>query len=92
MKPEHKLVLSIRELQIPFKVSFKHASAQRSVTESVLVQVKSPNGVVGYGESCPRNYVTGEIISSVKKFFSQHHTSIEENIWRGDDETMDANS
>ena len=80
MTSEHKLVLSIHELKIPFKVSFKHASAQRSVTESVLVQVKSPNGVVGYGESCPRHYVTGETISSVKKYFSQHQTTIEKNI------------
>ncbi|KPJ93168.1 MAG: hypothetical protein AMJ53_07905, partial [Gammaproteobacteria bacterium SG8_11] len=72
--------LSLRELVIPFKVSFKHASAERSVTESVLVEAKTSDGEVGYGESCPRSYVTGETVSSVKAFFSQHQKDIEKKI------------
>ena len=72
--------LSLRELVIPFKVSFKHASAERSVTESVLVEAKTSNGEVGYGESCPRSYVTGETVSSVKAFFNQYQTDIGEKI------------
>jgi len=63
---------TIETLEIPFKISFKHASADRSRTESVFVEMYSSNGTVGYGESCPRSYVTGESISSVKLFFRNH--------------------
>jgi L-alanine-DL-glutamate epimerase-like enolase superfamily enzyme len=50
---------SIRTLQIPMRVSFKHASAERSVTESLWVEARrGPH--VGLGEGCPRSYVTGE--------------------------------
>ena len=60
---------TLKTLEIPFKISFKHASANRSKTESVLVEMHSSNGLVGYGESCPRTYVTGEDITSVTHFF-----------------------
>jgi len=79
-KTSRNIQLNISELLILFKVSFKHASAERSVTESVLVEARSSGGEVGYGESCPRNYVTGETISSVKTFFTQHQKDIEEKV------------
>lgn len=77
----HKNIqLSIQELVIPFKVSFKHASAERSATESVLVEAKTNDNEAGYGESCPRSYVTGETLSSVREFFIQHQQEIEDTI------------
>ena len=63
---------TLKTLEIPFKISFKHASADRDKTESVLVEMRSSNGTVGYGESCPRSYVTGENIESLKNFFHIH--------------------
>jgi L-alanine-DL-glutamate epimerase-like enolase superfamily enzyme len=67
----------IRELRfavlaIPFKVAFRHASAERAETSSVWVESVSEGGVVGRGESCPRPYVTGETIDSAQAFFSRH--------------------
>ena len=61
--------LEIRKLEIPFKVSFKHASAERSATESILVTAVSDCGQTGYGEGCPRSYVTDESIDSAIAFF-----------------------
>jgi L-Ala-D/L-Glu epimerase len=72
--PIFKLVLN--QLSIPFKVKFRHASAERAKTSSVWVEAISNNGLTGYGESCPREYVTGETIASVQQFFSQYQEAI----------------
>lgn len=50
-------------LRIPLKHSFKHASAKRSCSESIIVEVLK-NGITGLGEGCPRPYVTGETVES----------------------------
>jgi L-alanine-DL-glutamate epimerase-like enolase superfamily enzyme len=62
--------LQLEELRIPFKVSFRHASAERTETSSIWVTAASANGHTGYGESCPRDYVTGETIESCRRWFS----------------------
>ena len=69
--------LEIRKLEIPFKVSFKHASAERSATESILVAAASDGGQTGYGEGCPRSYVTDESIDSAIAFFEKYKSSIQ---------------
>jgi L-alanine-DL-glutamate epimerase-like enolase superfamily enzyme len=69
------LSLEIVELKIPFKQNFKHNAAERNVTQSVIVVARSID-LVGYGESCPREYVTGESIQSVFTFFSEVKNSI----------------
>ena len=72
--PIFKLVLN--QLSIPFKVKFRHASAERAETSSLWVEAVSESGLIGYGESCPRSYVTGETIASVQQFFLQHQNAI----------------
>ena len=62
--------LSLQQLKIPFRHSFSHASATRMETEAVLVKAVSSAGVTGYGEGCPRSYVTGETLETVEGFFS----------------------
>ena len=74
MKVSH---IQIRELKIPFNMGFQHASAVREATESVLVVADSRSGNTGYGEGCPRSYVTGETIESAIAFFDKHKTSLE---------------
>ncbi len=65
--------LAIENLDIPFNVSFRHSSAVRTTTESVLVTVVTENGIQGVGEGCPRQYVTGETLETVYDFFNAHH-------------------
>ncbi len=72
--PHFKLVLN--QISIPFRVKFRHASAERTETSSLWVEAVSEDGLIGYGESCPRNYVTGETIKSAQQFFSQHRETI----------------
>lgn len=55
-------------LQIPFKMPFSHASASRAASENVLVQILDNKNIYGFGECCPRPYVSGENISTVKEF------------------------
>ncbi|MEE9411710.1 MAG: enolase C-terminal domain-like protein [Methylococcales bacterium] len=64
------------ELKIPFTRTFSHGSANRDETETVIVQVVDESGLIGYGEGCPRSYVTGESVETVFKFFKKHRTSI----------------
>ena len=67
--------LLLRELHIPFKTTFRHASAERSEASSVFVEASS-DGLTGYGESCPRPYVTGETTESARVFFSEREGSL----------------
>lgn len=55
------ITFSARPLKIPMKVSFKHASAERQVTESLWVEARRGEHT-GLGEGCPRIYVTGETL------------------------------
>ena len=71
-------MLTIKNLEIPFKQAFAHATATRSCTESVVVKAESPNGVVGVGEGCPREYVTGETIQTATSFFDAHREAWEQ--------------
>jgi len=55
-------------LQIPFTEKFSHAAATRTHTESIWVTVSTQDGLVGYGEGCPRRYVSGETLESAAEF------------------------
>lgn len=68
--------LTLQSLRIPFRVSFKHAAAERNMTQSALVIARSAAGLTGYGEACPRDYVTGETDASVAMFFEQHRDDL----------------
>lgn len=48
---------------VPFKVVFRHASASRDRAENLIVAAHA-GGMVGYGEGCPRDYVSGETVAS----------------------------
>ncbi len=56
-------------VDLPFRVSFKHSAAERRSSESLFLKCVTENGALvaptranatGYGESLPREYVTGE--------------------------------
>ncbi|HEY6507524.1 MAG TPA: hypothetical protein VIY56_05900, partial [Vicinamibacterales bacterium] len=61
------MTLVFHALAIPFVVAFRHASAERRETATVWVEARrGPH--VGYGEGCPRPYVTGETVESALSF------------------------
>jgi L-alanine-DL-glutamate epimerase and related enzymes of enolase superfamily len=59
-------------LTIPFNVAFRHASAERAATQTLWVEARSRDGLIGYGEGCPREYVTAESLQSAQAFVSAH--------------------
>lgn len=56
--------LDIYRMSIPMR-SFDHAAATRTAAESIITQLRYDDGFVGYGETLPRDYVTGETLQSV---------------------------
>lgn len=74
------LEIALERLCIPFRTAFRHASATRTETQSLWVEARAEDGTVGYGESCPREYVTGESLQSAAEFFRKHRASIATDI------------
>jgi hypothetical protein len=50
-------------LDIPFKLTFSHASDSRAAMQSLWVEARDGHGITGSGEGCPREYVTGETLA-----------------------------
>ncbi len=63
-------------LTIPFRTGFRHASAERRQTAAVWVRVRAADGRVGYGEGCPREYVTGESVAGALEFIRTRSAQI----------------
>jgi muconate cycloisomerase len=56
----------IYTLDIPMRFSVSHTLAERKTARNIFVCAIGDNGLSGWGESCPRPYVTGETIDTVK--------------------------
>lgn len=67
--------LRFRQLRVPLKHTFRQASANRTHGESIWVEV-SRNGTKGYGEGCPRRYVTGETLDTCEAWLNERLTDI----------------
>lgn len=63
--------ITVWPVDIPLRFSFEHALAKRTGSASILVKVVLDNGVWGYGEALPRDYVTGETVKSCLQAISQ---------------------
>ncbi len=57
--------LDIYQTAIPMRGGFEHAAASRKTAESVVVRMEFSDGRHGWGETLPRDYVTGETLESV---------------------------
>ena len=60
------LTISVEPLRLPFAQAFEHATAKRACGQSVLVSATLGEHT-GFGEGCPREYVTGEDLQSTLK-------------------------
>jgi len=60
--------------ETPLRFQFRHASADRKHTENVIVCLTDKAGNSGFGEGCPREYVTGETSKSAIGFLKTHGT------------------
>lgn len=82
--------IDVKVVRLPFRFAFKHSLASRDQSLNVIVAVTvSAEGreVTGYGESIPRDYVTGETVDSAvdairtryaPRFINRHFQSLEQ--------------
>jgi len=59
-------------LSIGFKDAFKHASAERSSTQALWIEARTRTGMIGFGEGCPREYVSAESMTTARSFIDAH--------------------
>ncbi len=59
--------LEILVAEVPLRMAVHHALAERTVAHNILVRVEDDDGLVGFGECCPREYVTGETAQTVTR-------------------------
>ncbi|MCB0636352.1 MAG: hypothetical protein KDC54_07025, partial [Lewinella sp.] len=52
--------IHLHHLHIPLRLTFAQANQRTRSSASLIVRLETSHGVAGYGESCPRTYVTGE--------------------------------
>lgn len=64
------VAIQVWPLQIPLRRKFKHAAAERTVADPIVVEVELANGMVGYGETLARPYVTAETPATVQAALS----------------------
>jgi len=60
----HPVRLDIHRVSIPMR-RFEHAGAVRDIAENVVIRMAFDDGSTGWGETLPRDYVTGETIETV---------------------------
>lgn len=72
--------ITVQHLQIPFTESFSHASADRQRTDSLIVRLTLDDGTRGYGECCPRLYVTGEGCRDAARFIQRIAATIASDV------------
>ena len=72
--------IETRALDIPFRHHFKHHSADRSRTQALLVRTRTQNECIGFGEGCPREYVTNETLAGCLAFVEHHATDLAKSI------------
>ncbi len=60
---EQSIQIEVQPLKVELKTTFRHAGATRDKGESVWVKAER-GGIAGFGEGCPRPYVTGENLDS----------------------------
>ena len=60
--------IELFHLRMPFKRKYSHALAERAETSNLIVKLAAREGVVGWGETIPRSYLTGESVESAAGF------------------------
>ena len=68
--------LDVFTFGVPFKSVVRHASASRRRARNLIVAARGPDGITGWGESCPRPYVTGETVDGAAAFIVEHREAI----------------
>lgn len=72
--------LDVFTFETPFNTVFRHASASRWRAQNVIVAARGPGGATGWGEGCPRSYVSGETVESASSFVHNQRDAMTRDI------------
>ncbi len=72
--------IDIYHTKIPFKREFRHAESKRSKSGNLIVKTTLNDGTTGFGESVPRDYVTGETLENSKNTLVEDYIPIVSNV------------
>ncbi|MBT5434291.1 MAG: hypothetical protein P8Q36_19510 [Alphaproteobacteria bacterium] len=64
--------ISIGTFPVRLRHVFRHASGEHAQASNVIVMIEDADGLRGWGEGCPRPYVTGETCQSAVTFLKHH--------------------
>ncbi len=59
--------IALYRVNIPFKTSIDHHLKKRAYSESIVLELQTADGRIGYGEGAPRSYVTGEDTEMIRE-------------------------
>ena len=76
------LHLNVQELNLPLRINFKQVSSVRKFGESIWCEARRGD-VSGFGEGCPRTYVTGENIEGAITWLTQKLPELETKSYLG---------
>lgn len=68
--------IKLFQLDRPFRTRFHSSQTLRTKVESIVIQLEFENGILGYGESTPTTYSTGESCSSVAQIIKDSFSPI----------------
>lgn len=68
--------LHYHHIRIPLKLTFAQANQNTQLSDSVIVRLETERGKIGYGEACPRTYVSGESTTAVRNTLEQWKPSL----------------
>ena len=57
--------IEYKHINIPLKFQFAQANNVTAQSDAIILCIQNTDGLKGYGETCPRQYVTGESADSV---------------------------
>ncbi|MCY4665516.1 MAG: hypothetical protein OXC00_12700 [Acidimicrobiaceae bacterium] len=72
--------LDVFTFDTPFNTVFRHASASRWRAQNVIVAARGPDGATGWGEGCPRSYVSGETVESASNFIHSQRDAMTRDV------------
>jgi muconate cycloisomerase len=74
--------LTASHVRIPLRRAIRHATTTRRETDNILVTCVLDNGVRGYGEGVPRDYVTGETVDSALELLTRSDLPAQLQGWK----------
>jgi muconate cycloisomerase len=64
--------VDIWHLNCTFRYPFKHKLATHTASDNLVVRLTTDQGMCGYGEGIPRDFVTGESLGASLSFLQEH--------------------